>query len=81
MPGELAPHNQLSQLNVLRQLDHLRTYPIVRERLQAGRLRLHGWWFDIAEAEVLSYDEKARRFVVIDDAEADRIIARLDDGK
>ena len=81
MAGELAPHNHLSQLNVLRQLDHLRTYPIVTERLQAGRLRLHGWWFDIAEAEVLSYDEKARRFVVIDDEEAERIIARLDDGK
>jgi carbonic anhydrase len=80
-PGTLAPHNQLSQVNVLRQMDHLRTYPIVRERLQAGRLRLHAWWFDIAEAEVLCYDEKARRFVVIDEAEAERLIARLEDGK
>jgi carbonic anhydrase len=78
---QLAPHNQVSQANVLRQLDHLRTYPIVRERLQAGRLRLHGWWFDIAEAEVLSYDERSRRFVVIDEAESQRIIARLDQGK
>jgi carbonic anhydrase len=76
--GKLAPHNQLSQVNVLRQLDHLRTYPIVRERLEARRLRLHAWWFDIAEAEVLSYDEQASRFVVIDEAEADRILARLD---
>jgi carbonic anhydrase len=76
--GKLAPHNQLSQVNVLRQMDHLRTYPIVRERLEAGRLRLHAWWFDIAEAEVLSYDEKSGRFVVIDEAEADRILARLD---
>ena len=79
--GKLAPHNHLSQVNVLRQLEHLRTYPIVRERLQAGRLRLHAWWFDIAEAEVLCYDETARKFVVIDEAEADRIIARLDGGK
>ena len=81
MGETIAPHNQVSQVNVLRQLDHLRTYPIVRERLQAGRLRLHAWWFDIAEAEVLSYDEKARRFVVIDEAEADRINAQLDGGK
>jgi len=78
--GKLAPHNYLSQVNVLRQLDHLRTYPIVRERLQAGRLRLHAWWFDIAEAEVLSYDDRAGKFVVIDEAEAERIIARLDAG-
>jgi carbonic anhydrase len=81
MDGKLSPPNQVSQANVLKQLDHLRTYPIVRERLQAGRLRLHAWWFDIAEAEVLSYDERVKRFVVIDDSEADRIIARLDQGK
>ena len=81
MGEHLAPHNQLSQLNVLRQMEHLRTYPIVRERLQAGRVRLHAWWFDIAEAEVLSYDDRARRFVVIDEAEAERIISRLDDAK
>jgi len=81
MDGKLLPHNQVSQFNVLRQLDHLRTYPIVRERLQAGRLRLHAWWFDIAEAEVLSYDERVKRFVVIDDTEAERILARLDEGK
>lgn len=81
LTGQIAPHNQVSQVNVLRQLDHLRTYPIVRERLQAGRLRLHAWWFDIAEAEVLCYDERVRRFIVIDEAEAERIIGRLDAGK
>src|SRR5882672_289195 len=72
MKGNLAPHNHLSQLNVLRQLDNLRTYPIVWERLKAGRLRLHAWWFDIAQAEVLTYDEREGQFVVIDEAEADR---------
>jgi carbonic anhydrase len=75
---EPPPHNHLSQVNVLHQLKHLRTYPIVRERLEARRLRLHAWWFDIAEAEVLAYDDEARKFVVIDDAEADRILARLE---
>jgi carbonic anhydrase len=78
MKAELALHNHLSQLNVLRQIDHLRTYTIVRERLDTGRLRIHAWWFDIAQAEVLSYDERSGRFVIIDDAEADRIISRLD---
>jgi len=78
MVGDLALHNHLSQLNVLRQLDHLRTYPVVRERLEARRLRLHGWWFDIAQAEVLAYEEESERFVVIDEAEAERLLARLD---
>src|SRR5205085_1493786 len=75
----LPPHNKLSQLNVLRQLDNLRTYPIVTERLKAGRLRLHGWYFDIAEAEVLAYDEKARKFVVVDEAEAERHLSGIND--
>ena len=79
MPSELAPHNHLSQFNVLRQLDHLRTYKVVQERITAGSLRLHAWWFDIAEAEVLAYDDGEKRFIVIDDAEATRIIGRLKD--
>lgn len=78
MPADLALHNHLSQFNVLQQLENLRTYPVVRDRLEAGRLRLHGWWFDIGNAEVLSYDEKAKKFMVIDEAEASRILARLD---
>jgi len=78
MPAELPLHNHLSQFNVLRQLDHLRTYPRIEERLQAGRLRLHAWWFDIAQAEILNYDEGARRFVVLDEAEARRLLARLE---
>jgi len=76
--GGLAIHNRLSQLNVLEQLRHLRTYPLVDERIRAGRLSLHGWWFDIAAAEVLAYEEGEDRFVVIDEAEADRILKRLE---
>jgi carbonic anhydrase len=77
MAAELPLAHHLSQINVLRQLDHLRTYPVVQERIRTGKLRLHAWWFDIAQAEVLSYDEIARRFIIIDDAEADRLIRQL----
>ena len=77
MNAELSLHNHLSQLNVLHQLEHLRTYPFIRERVAAGKLRLHAWWFDIAQAEVQNYDERQKRFVVIDEAEAERILARL----
>ena len=77
MNADLEIHNHLSQLNVLRQLDHLRTYLVVRDRLAAGKLRLHAWWFDIAQAEVSAYEEQAGRFVVIDEAEAERLLERL----
>ena len=77
MKADLPLHHHLSQFNVLRQLDHLRTYPVVQESLKTRRLRVHAWWFDIAQAEVLAYDERARQFVVIDEAEADRILTGL----
>lgn len=77
MAAEQPLDHHLSQLNVLHQIEHLRTYPIIRQRIEAGKLRLHSWWFDIAQAEVLAYDEVARRFIVIDDAEADRLIRQL----
>src|SRR5258706_11875096 len=38
----LEPRNTLSQINVLEQIEHLRSYPEVRRRTLAGTLRLHG---------------------------------------
>jgi carbonic anhydrase len=58
----LPPHDRLSQINVLQQLRHLETYPDVRERVADGRIRLHAWWFDIANAEVLAWHEQDGRF-------------------
>jgi len=78
MKGEMPLHDHVSQLNVLEQLRHLGSYPAVSERLREGRLHLHAWWFDIAAAEVLAYEEGEDRFVVIDEAEAGRIMARLE---
>jgi len=80
MKADLAPHNHLSQLNVLQQLEHLRSYPIIRERIESGTLRLSAWWFDIAQAEVSAYEDSAERFVVIDEAEGARLLKRHDQG-
>ena len=74
----LPPADRLSQLNVLQQLEHLRTYPLVRERLAAGTLRLHGWWFDIATGLVHVYRPRRERFVPIDEVEGEQMLAELD---
>ena len=75
--SDLSRVNQLSQRNVLQQLEHLRTYPIIRERIESGKLKLHAWWFELSTASVYSYDEAKDRFLLIDEAEAKRILARL----
>lgn len=73
----LSPANQLSQMNVLQQIEHLHSYPIVQQRVAEGKLKLHGWWFELKTADVYAYEQALGRFVVIDEAEAARILARL----
>nr|WP_242589677.1 carbonic anhydrase [Corallococcus macrosporus] len=75
----LPDADRLAQLNVLEQLEHLKTYPIVRERLAAGTLRLHGWWFDIGAAQVHAYRADLGRFVPIDETEGERLLAGMSD--
>ena len=71
----LPPTERLAQVNVLQQLDHLRTYPVVRAREDAGELRLHGWYFDIATGETHIYDSDRGGFVMLDDDEGERLLA------
>jgi carbonic anhydrase len=73
----LAEHDRLSQLNVLQQLEHIRTYPIVQQKLAAGTLRLHGWWFDIGKAQVHAYRPELGRFVAIDEREGEALLSEL----
>ncbi|WP_376772208.1 carbonic anhydrase [Streptomyces paradoxus] len=48
---ETAPDDpslpEVSQGNVVNQLTALRSYPVVRQRLDSGRLRLHGWYYEV----------------------------------
>ena len=37
--------DQLSQWNVLEQLEHVKSYPCVAKALGAGTVRLHAWWW------------------------------------
>ncbi len=73
----LQSHDQLSQLNVLVQLEHLMSYPIVRDRAAAGALHLSGWWFDIATGEMFAYEPTKQHFEAIDRQLAAELIARL----
>lgn len=74
----LSEHNQLSQLNVLLQMEHVKSYPEVKKRVAQGTLAVHGWWFDIAHADVYAYEEEVKRFVLIDEEEAKRLLERFD---
>jgi len=61
----LSRVNQLSQLNALQQIENLKTYPLVANKLRENKVRLHAWWFDIAKADIYRFDERAHKFVLI----------------
>jgi carbonic anhydrase len=42
--------------NVLQQLQHLRTHPAVAAKLATGKVRLHGWVYDIEKGEIRCSD-------------------------
>ena len=73
----LSEHNQLSQVNVLQQIEHITGYPFVKDRIEKKQLRVHGWWFDIAQADVYCYEPLVNQFVLIDEKEAKLILQRL----
>jgi carbonic anhydrase len=77
LDATLQPHDQLSQLNVLVQLEHLMSYPLFRTSVTAGTLHLSGWWFDIATGNMYAYERASRSFAVIDRKMAERLIAQL----
>lgn len=43
-------------------LDNLKTFPWIRERVERGALRLHGWYFDLQAGQLLRLNPEARRF-------------------
>ena len=54
--------DQLAMVNVAHQIHILRTHPVVRESVTAGRIHLAGLFLDIPTARLLLLDPTAGRF-------------------
>ncbi|HWD92091.1 MAG TPA: carbonic anhydrase [Verrucomicrobiae bacterium] len=54
--------NVAAEENVLFALESLHGYHCVQDRLMDGTLRLHGWFFKIATAELFAYNPETRQF-------------------
>jgi carbonic anhydrase len=59
---QTARENAASEENVLFGLENLRGYACVQEGLEKGTLRLHGWFFKIATADLFAYDPETLQF-------------------
>ncbi len=47
---------------ILVSLKNLMTFAWVSEKVQAGQLTLHGWYFDIAQGQILKYNAELKSF-------------------
>ena len=54
---------RVEQRSVVLQLEHLLGYALVRDRVAAGTLFLHGWHYLIDEGRILVFDFSTGRFV------------------
>jgi carbonic anhydrase len=53
----------LTQLNVMVQIEHLKTHPAVARRLKQGKLQLHGWVYRIHDGEILQLHARTGHFL------------------
>jgi carbonic anhydrase len=65
LPVQVSPEalRRTEQRAVVLQLERLMGYPMVRERVEAGLLALHGWHYVIEDGEVHVFDVKTGQFV------------------
>lgn len=57
--------DEAAKLNVVLQLEHLKSHPIVQERFAAGALRLHGWFFDFRSGTLSEWSPEQQQFVPV----------------
>lgn len=53
------------QLNIVEQMNHLLTYPYIKEKYTAGALNILGWYYIIDTGEIFDYDKKQNKFIKI----------------
>jgi carbonic anhydrase len=61
--GDSAELASLIRGNVVAQYLNLRAQPSVARAVAAGRLTVHGWYYDIFTGRIEQYDEKIHRFL------------------
>jgi carbonic anhydrase len=66
LSGEAAFRRAVEE-NVLLQIDHLISFGPVRSALDAEKLSLHGWIYDLKSAQLSIYDTSADTFAAVHD--------------
>ncbi|CAH0557060.1 unnamed protein product [Brassicogethes aeneus] len=66
--------DKLSQINTLQQLQNIASYGFLKRRLEKHQLHIHALWFDIYTGEIYYFSRAAKKFVVIDEENVEKLL-------
>jgi len=74
--GKTAPKDELlrltEKLSVVSQIEHLLTYPYVKQRVDEGNLHIHGWIYDMESGNIEYYDPDEYAFKSLSEVKNDQ---------
>lgn len=79
--ADLEPDEKIDALikeNVLLQIQHLKTHPMVAARLATDKLQIHGWVYDIKNGSVEAYDDVEAEFMPVKEKYRERIAFHIE---
>lgn len=79
LPPE-ATADQAAEMNAVVQLENLKTYPLIQERLQRGEIKLHAWYYDIGDGKLQEWDEVEKLFVDLGSKATRNLRQRIESG-
>ncbi len=65
--------------NVLVQVEHLKSYPVVQQAAAQHGLRLHAWVYQFERGEVMAYDAGHDRFVPLPESTRHKLLVPMSD--
>ncbi|WP_373036364.1 carbonic anhydrase [Sulfurimonas sp.] len=69
--GINAPKEELlrltEKLSIMKQIDNILTYPIIKKRFENGSLSIHGWYYDIETGNIDYYNADTYEFLPLKD--------------
>ena len=54
------------ETSILLSMENLMSFPWIRKRVEAGRLKIHGWYFNMKNGELYDYDSEKEEFLPLD---------------
>lgn len=72
--NQFSIEDKLSQINTLQQLQNIASYGFLKKRLEKYELHIHALWFDIYTGDIYYFSRAAKKFVIIDEGNIDRLL-------